>query len=567
MNFYRQLAPHLLLLIETAFVLAAVALVLWSQRRGPNQPGPEQLGPLERFFANVARRKRLAALAVGGGVIAVRVALIPILGVPEPRWHDEYSFLLAADTFAHGRVANPTHPMWIFFETFHVIQQPTYMSMYPPGQGLVLAMGQLLGHPWIGQLLVTGAMCSAICWMLQAWVPPGWALFGAALVGLRIGILSYWMNSYFCGSLAAFGGALVLGALPRIKQRGSLRDSVLMAIGLTILANTRPFEGLVFSLPIAVALLIWIVTQTRIRLALVLSRVVLPLVLILAAAGVATGYYFWRVTGNPFVMPYELNRSTYAVAPYFIWQHMRPAPLYHHDVMRRFYLGFEIQDYELGRSSFGLLRRVLSKIPHSWLLYAGPTFTLPLFAFPCMLRDRKMRFPLILAAVMAIGVVIEVWTAAHYVAPATCLFFLLLVQSMRHLRLWRRNGRWFGAALVRGVPVICVGMILLRVAAVATGTRIEPAWPRGNLQRAAILKRLEQMPGQHLVMVQYAADHGPNEEWVYNRADIDGAKVVWARDMGPAQDAGLLRFFHGRHVWMLRPDDPKPELETYAGNN
>jgi len=563
---YSRLAPNLLLIFESVQVIAVVAWIFFSQRRASGSAEPGRFRAISRAFSRVARRKTLSVVLAGASVLAIRVALIPLLGVPEPMWHDEYSFLLAADTFAHGRLTNPTHPMWKHFESFHIIQQPTYMSMYPPAQGLILAAGQVAGHPWIGQLVVTALMCSALCWMLQAWIPPAWALFGAALAVLRLGILFYWMNSYFAGSLIALAGALVLGALPRIQRHGRLRDAVVMGIGLAILANTRPYEGLVFSLPIAVAMLIWIARQKKLPTQAVIGRVVLPLILILGITGAAMGYYFWRVTGDPLVMPYQVDRQTYAMAPYFIWQHARPEPLYRHPVMRNFYQGWEYHDYLSGTTPFGFVRRQLYKAYVLWKFYAGPALTIPLLAFPCVFRDRKMRFPLVIAGFVAAGTLLAVWTGAHYVAAATGLFFLLVMQCMRHLRVWRWAGKPVGGALARAVPAICVAMICLRLCAVVAAAPIEQPWPRGNLKRAAILHQLEAGPDKHLIIVRYGPEHGSHIEWVYNRADIDGAKVVWARDMGEQQNQELLRYFSNRHAWVLYADESPPRLEPYSEN-
>jgi hypothetical protein len=541
-------------------IAVAVVVVITFLRR---QPGPPSIClSAERGFSKLAQRKSVSVAIVGLLVLALRAALIPVLGVPEPSGHDEFSYLLAGDTFAQGRLTNPPHPMWLHFESFHIIQHPTYMSMYPPAQGVVLAVGERLGHPWIGQWLVTAAMCSTLCWMLQAWLPLGWALLGGMLAVLRLGILSYWMNTYWCASVVALGGALVLGAWPRLKRRPSVRNAAVMALGLVILANSRPYEGLLLSLTVAFAMLIWLFGPNRPRPSISGGRVVAPIVLILTFGGVATGYYNYRVTGSPLEMAYEVNRGAYATASYFVWQGPHPEPVYHHAIMRDFYEN-EFQFYREGRTLSGFLRHAQFKILQCWILFLGPALTIPLLALPWVIRDSRMRFPLIAGGVFLLGLMVEIWTYPHYFAPATGLLYLLLLQCMRHMRLWQWRRKPVGISLLRAMPLVICIMIVLRVSAVMARTQIEQPWPRGDLARASILHTLQLSPGQHLVLVRYSKTHNYDHEWVYNLADIDAAKVVWAREIDEQDNRELLEYFMNRRVWLVEPDLSPPRLSPY----
>jgi hypothetical protein len=559
---YSRLAPDLLAILELVLMAGAAMLILFAQQRNSPRKKFPGFRTLEDAFRRLANHRNWAVVAVGAAVLVIRVALIPLLGVPEPRFHDEFSYLLAADTFAHGRLTNPTHPMWIHFETFHVIQHPTYMSMYPPAQGLVLAAGQLLGQPWIGQLLATGAMCSALCWMLQAWLPPSWALLGAVLAALRLGILSYWMNSFWCASVPALGGALVLGAWPRLRQRPSVGLSATLTLGLLILANSRPYEGFVFSIPIAAAMLAWLAGHRRPPLRQSLPRVVIPVVAVLLLGGLATGLYYHRVTGSAFTMTYQVNRAQYSAAPYFIWQRARTEPEYHSAVMRDYYQR-ELGDFQRSQTVRGYIEQGAAKLVAWWQFYLGPLLSLPLLALPWVLRDHRMGLPLAIVAAMALASAVQVWTLPHYFSPAVGALYILLIQGLRHLWQWRRHAGGAGRAMVRAVPLLASAMILLRVVAVTTHTAIEPAWPRGNLKRAQVEEELARQPGRQLAIVHYGSHHDLDLEWVWNAASIDASKVVWARDMGE-QNEELLNYFKDRRAWLVNADDTNPHPEPYA---
>ena len=591
------------------------------------------LSLVEKKFSQFAQHKWASLVAIGSAVIVARLALLPWMPVPQPKIHDEFSYLLAGDTFAHGRLANPPHPLWHFFDTFHVIQHPTYASMYPPAQGAVLAIGQLLGHPWIGVLLSAAAMCVAMTWMLQGWMPPEWALLGGALVFLRFGLFSYWMNSYWGGAVAATGGALVIGALPRIYAHRRPRDAVVFGLGSGILATSRPFEGFIFCIPLMAALLWWALRRETPERASCTKRVLSPIAAILVCIVGFVGYYNWRVTRSPAVFPHFIEQRMYFTTPVFLWQHEMPPRTYANPQFDDFYHNFMPSLYHTGWDS--AVGQFWWKATEFWQFFLGPALSIPFLALPWLAGDRHIRLLLIQFALSAIGLWVVVFYHAHYAAPLAATLYLLLMQGMRHMRGWRFRGRAIGVGLTRLVvlfslligPVYFVhtivsesnsvldwlhrhylvvlaitvfALVILRLGSLRIVLPTRRSWAISSCEfvllvfvilQACMIERnlnpddypvvddlnepfrkpveqyLAAMPGQHLVLVRYSKDHNSGEEYVYNNADIDHAKTIWAREIPGMDLTPLLTYFRNRDVWVFEPDDDNESLSPYSRQN
>jgi len=515
---------------------------------------------LEPFLRRCSSQTRWCMVGLAVLPVALRLALLAHHPVPSPDIYDEFGHLFVADTLRHFRLANPAHALSQFFQTFFILQTPTYSSIYPIGQGIVLAIGRAIsGYPWAGVLLSTSAFAALCYWMLRGWTTPAWALAGGFLTVIEFGPLNPWMNGYWGGTLAAGAGCLVFGALPRLTKQVRTRDALALGGGLAIHLLTRPYESIF--LIIAVSLFLIPSVKRVVGVMPVIALAVIP------AIGI-TLLQDKSVTGLWTTLPYQLSQYQYGVPASLTFQ---PNPIPHRDLTPQQQLEYKSQlafrEGEKDTLKTYLLRLEYRVRYYRFFFLAPLSLAIPAFWFAAA-REPRYAWVLLTLFIFALGINFFPAFQLHYLGAVTCLFVLMSVVGLQQISRWSPEASRLILFLCLIHFAFWYGMHLFEDEQIAPAMFNYETWDsinhRNPERRIFVNGKLADFPGKLLVFVRYSPRHVFQDEWVYNEASIDSARIIWARDLGSEANKKLQALYPDREALLLEPDvRPLPQLGPY----
>ncbi len=548
-------------------------------------------------FAEISVKTWVITLTFAVAGFALPALYGYIFGFPVAHVQDELSYTVAADTYANGRITNPTPAHFEHFETSHVIMEPSYISKYPPLQGIFMAVGQIVfGHQIFGVWLSCALFAAALFWMLSVWTTREWAILGTIAMIALLGINSYWAQSFWGGMIAAAGGALFFGGFRQIFRKLSVGSTVLMTLGGVMLVNSRPFEGTLTMILSLFVLLVWVFRDKENAFSKKLTQLILPGLIVGGIALSAMFYQYYRVTGNPFKMPYSVHHEQYYPTPLFSFQEFNPNANKGNARIRYIYDIYTMPPIlgsmlEAGLPDSTVLRSVYGFF---YLNGATPFFLfsplLILFFFisvPLALKDDKW-FYLLAATIlftfvcMAFGVW---WDQHHYAAPLTSCFFVFLTQGFRKFYESGKDSQkrlilatffiliagsfvyqdFYSYKQPRMVKDFSTSRALLENS-LADNTKINIEIPyRATFFKDELEKIVEKNSDRYIAIVSYEAKYDFHDEIVFNKGDIENAKLIWAHDLGPEKNKSLLEHYTNRKVLRVKLAADEIEFEPLAG--
>jgi hypothetical protein len=480
-----------------------------------------------------------------------------IVQKPTAKIYDEQSYIFQAQTFLEGRLVNPTPPHWEHFQTFFIVPGPYFVSKFPPGQALFMAFGKLISGEFIlGIWIIFILACIATYWMLLAYFKPHWAFLGVFAVASNGHLLLEWSNSYWGGALPMLGGALIFGGIKRIVDSDSrtVLNGIFLALGVVILAYSRPFEGLISSISLIIPV-IYGKMFLKHRFIFLLKKTILPASLIVLVGLAFLFHYNKSITGSYSSLPYNLYHTRYETARSFLFQEPHESPDDIPYQIRKFHNG-EMKRYLDRRSStLGFFKGVADKLFMFGRYYVRMLYLIPFVFFLFSTKHFWEKYALGVLLILLIANFITTWNETYYIAPITVLFVFMIISGFKspNFRRWI-----FYRSIVNTIVVLILMHPFIGLAAHIKRDKADFT----SIKKSHI-ERLSQNENKDLIIVHYEPEHKSNNEFVYNEPDIENADVIWARDLGEKKNKELIKYFNKRNIWYFFPDQDLTKLEKY----
>jgi len=507
-----------------------------------------------------------------------------VFGIPLAQNQDEYSYLLMAETFAQGRLTNPAHPMREFFDNLNIINYPSFTSKYPPAQGIALAFGILLFKtPFAGVLLSGAGACMSTFWMLRAFFSPKWSLIGALLT-LTHPTIFYWSIGYHFGFVACLGATLCLGALFRINHVQRIRHAVIFGLGIVILANSRPFEGLVACVPMLIFVIVRFFKQIKNRVFFkeTTLKFIIPVTAILILNFSWMSYYNYKVTGDALKLPYVSYNEQYDPIPLFLplfsppkadeayrnqlVQEYQNTRITRNELMRKFHV-YEFDEFYIpllsnftNHHNSNVFMFALKKAYGNFVYFSETTwlvYSIILLAGVFLFTtDKKFLFFIGAVCFCFFSASFATYNQNHYFAPFAGYLILLITLIFYQMSNINFVTNKFITSFA--VALIIAQLFILFTDKMFTTRTSE----HQHLQVQTVFERtLHQLPGKHLVLIDFSSgnyNQGYGKRYLsitdrtyFNEPNIDNSKVVWANSLNEEQNKKLFDYFSGREVWIL----------------
>ncbi|MCX6559759.1 MAG: glycosyltransferase family 39 protein [Candidatus Aminicenantes bacterium] len=462
-----------------------------------------------------------------------------------PHIHDETVYLFQARIFLGGGVTAPLPPVPEAFDFPHVVNVGRWYTIYPPGFPFLLALGLLVGAPWL-----VNPILAAFAVLLFYWL--GTEIYDrrTGVLASILGALSIWlllMSSTMMSHTASMVfNAVFLLFFFRSLRAPTFRNGLAAGASLGLAFLIRPYNAAVFALPFLIVLAVRTLARLKLRwknaLALALAGIL--------ALGIFLAYNA-ATTGDP-LKPGYIARYGQAYSVIF----GRAATL----------------DYDftplVAAIQIGENMAAINKDLFGWPLTSLWLLPFALWAFRRR-KEERGRDLLLLAGFLSMVVGFFFFWGAFVVLGARMFFDalpLLVLLSAKGLRrapeLLAARTRRFGEDRWRKALAVVLAVFSLYAFAFRFPRWVAPSWTEWFYERydqnmcgssAWIHNALAPLGLRNAVVVMkllYAPLTGfPTGWWgsgfLYDTPRLDG-DVLFANDRGDATTLGLMQAYPGR---------------------